>query len=281
MKSKLLICLTAALILSGCQKPAEKVPLRGGSCGELVAGGFPKNSFEIKGSYFICHKNNYALNYNPTTRTPMWVVEKLKKENVEKNLSDLHRVEFRIDPLISPARNPKLEDYDAKYGYLMLPLASPFNFPGDHSGFSKSHYLSNVVPQHPGQKRAWESLEKNVRNWAKIHGELFVITGPLFLNGEPKEWIGIGTGPKAKTNKKKVAVPTHMYKVVIVPSEVKAIAFLIPNQTINPSDLPKTVVSIESLEKEANINFFPALDPSQAEQLRKSFDPNLWPMYNF
>ncbi len=114
-----------------------------------------------------------------------------------------------------------------------------------------------------------------------MHGELFVITGPLFFKNEPKEWIGAGAGSRTNNNKEKVAVPTHMYKVIIIPSKVSAIAFLIPNKNVNPSDLYKKVVSIESLEKEANINFFPTLEPSQAEQLRKTFDPNLWTMHNF
>ena len=45
---------------------------------------------------------------------------------------------------------------------------------------SESFYLSNMSPQDPGFNRGiWRQLEARVRDWADLHGEVFVVTGPV------------------------------------------------------------------------------------------------------
>ena len=40
--------------------------------------------------------------------------------------------------------------------------------------------LSNISPQDPDFNRGiWRDLEARVRDWADLHGEVFVVTGPV------------------------------------------------------------------------------------------------------
>ncbi|GCB78067.1 hypothetical protein scyTo_0018552, partial [Scyliorhinus torazame] len=70
--------------------------------------------------------------------------------------------------------------------------------------------------------------------------------------------------------KNEVAVPTHLYKVILAqkssaPSALLALgAFVVPNRPIGfDHQLPEYQVDLRDLEKMSGITFFPALDKSR------------------
>ena len=69
---------------------------------------------------------------------------------------------------------------------------------------SESFLLSNISPQDPDFNRGiWRDLEAMVRDWAVLHGEVFVVTGPVLSEQLPS------IGPN------EVSVPESYYKVVV------------------------------------------------------------------
>ena len=65
-----------------------------------------------------------------------------------------------------------------------------------------------------------------------------------------------------------VFVPSHLWKIVIDSKNLRSIAFLYPNQKLDPKEIEKYVVSISEIEQYTGINISPALPP-QYQQLEK------------
>ena len=123
---------------------------------------------------------------------------------------------------------------------------------------SESFYLSNMSPQDPGFNRGiWRQLEARVRDWADLHGEVFVVTGPVLESELPT------IGPSG------VSVPAYYYKVVVDlrPTGVEGIGFILPNGSANQS-IGRYAVSIDSVEAFTGIDFFPVVLDSVEEEMR-------------
>ena len=53
-----------------------------------------------------------------------------------------------------------------------------------------------------------------------------------------------------------VVVPDYYYKIIIDPKENRVIAFALPNRSkLSPVDLPKYIVDVETIEKNAKVDF--------------------------
>ena len=127
---------------------------------------------------------------------------------------------------------------------------------------NQSFFLSNMVPQVPNNNRGiWKQLEENVRSWVKAGADIYTIEGPIYDAG----YKTIGPG--------KVGVPTRLYKIILDVKGGRAIAFLMPNDTLPVKDLPKFAVSIATVEKETGIKFFPNIPASQQHLITSA--PNL------
>jgi endonuclease G len=114
---------------------------------------------------------------------------------------------------------------------------------------SESFLLTNMMPQNPGNNRGiWKYTEELTRYYAQKYGQVYVITGTFFDATSPT----FGNG---------VRVPTYIYKIIIDPRNVRSIAFLYPNQKLDPKDIEKYIVSIAELEQYTGINFSPAIPP--------------------
>jgi endonuclease G len=102
--------------------------------------------------------------------------------------------------------------------------------------------LANIVPQDPNNNQnLWVGIEESTRALARLRGELYVITGPLFEGASIQRING------------RVLVPTHIFKAIYDPVKQQAAAYIAPNA---PGSEYQTV-SIAELEKRANINLFP------------------------
>jgi len=272
----------SALILAGCDDSTDRqsVPSKvqvskdgkseeGGECAYLSPWGFPKYNPPQKGNFFLCHEG-YALEFNGRSRTSMWSVERLKGTDLQGSIPV--RDDFRPDPRL--ADGATVNDY-ANQPFAKGQLASPYNFVNNKKKMSFSYYLSNVVPQEPTNKAGiWTLLENNTRQWSKEFGEVYIMTGPIYYNGRPLGYIGEGGEVRLMNTEKggqrgldsvdrgRVAIPTHLYKIVYAPSINQAIAFVIPNIALNPSELPKYVVTVSTVEYYTGLTFLPQLSNS-------------------
>ena len=119
----------------------------------------------------------------------------------------------------------------------------------------ESFYMSNICPQNPNLNRGdWNDLEEKSRQWAKKYGAVYIACGPIY---DPKRPKRIGNN--------KVAVPHAFYKVILINDKKnpQAIGFIFPNSA-GHKPLKKYIVTVDSVEKRTNIDFFPAL-PDEVE----------------
>ncbi|MBV5329339.1 MAG: DNA/RNA non-specific endonuclease [Chlorobium sp.] len=82
---------------------------------------------------------------------------------------------------------------------------------------------------------------------------------------------------KKKTiGKNQVAVPTHLYKIIVDPHTDEAIAFVLPNMSFNPKDLPNYIVQIRDIEDLTGLDFLSALDKQKQDSIEIKKADGLW-----
>jgi endonuclease G, mitochondrial len=137
----------------------------------------------------------------------------------------------------------------------------------DQQAMVECFYLSNMVPQvGKGMNQGiWKNLEEYVRNWAINRGELYIFTGPIYEGGIKKT---IGNN--------KVAVPTHLYKIVYDHQKAEAIAFIMPNEKLDSEDMPNYIVTIREIEKKTGLNFLSNMEKNVQDNIENKKAQGLW-----
>lgn len=197
----------------------------------------------------ICH-TGYGVQYNNQTRVPYYVVEHITKDKLNGKVARGN--DFREDPAVPAAVRSVLADYAAS-GYDRGHMAPAADFSTDAKLMSESFFLSNMMPQAPGNNRGvWKYLEEQTRAIALKSGDVYVITGTIF-DANPK-MIG------------KTAVPSKVYKIVVDPRTGKMLSHLFPNEKVDPKDIDKYAVSVKSIEVLTGINYNPKIPANLAAQ---------------
>ncbi|MGZ9674857.1 DNA/RNA non-specific endonuclease [Flavobacterium sp. GNP001] len=204
----------------------------------------------------------YILSYLEEFEQAEWVAYELKKENVvNRNYKRPFFIEDdKVETNSADWRNYKNTNYDKGH----LCPAADMEF--DYDAYTSTFLTSNISPQEKDFNAGiWNSLEQNVRLWAKEYDNVMVVTAGV-LNSNLKT-IG----------REKVAVPDYFYKIVFVrnASKPKMIAFMIPNRA---SDLPLEdyAVTVDAIEKITGIDFFPKLTDSLENQLESESNTLSW-----
>ncbi len=88
---------------------------------------------------------------------------------------------------------------------------------------------------------------------------------------------GVLQGKMKRIGEERVSVPNYFYKIIIdtFNNEYKAIAFLIPNQASSKS-FYEYVVTIDEIEKETEIDFFPNIEDSAENKLESEINLKAW-----
>jgi len=210
----------------------------------------------------VINRRGYALGYSKKYKQSLWVVYRITK--AEMNAPRFKRTnDFRVDPLIKIG-TAVLADYH-KSGYDRGHLAPAATMGYSKQAMSESFYLSNMSPQRPQFNRAiWKKLESQVRVWARLNKEIYVVTGPIIKQGH-------------KTIGNKVAVPQYYYKVIfdISPPSFKMIAFILENRGSN-QPLKTFVVTVDEVEKLSGLDFFSELPDIIEDKLEREIDINSW-----
>lgn len=212
----------------------------------------------IKHTYF-------TLAYSEKEEQASWVAYELDKKRLLKG--GVERSDnFRPDPSVKTS-SAVPSDYSSS-GYDRGHLCPAADMAFNENAMSETFFMSNMSPQAPACNRGiWKELEEQVRDWTKINGHLYVVTGPVLATKSSKK-IG-------KQNQ--IAVPKMYYKVLLDYSEKnpKAIGFLIPNAASNDplESFAKTVDEVESL---TGLDFFPDLPNNVENKLESSYDIKKW-----
>ena len=247
------------------------------ACPQFAPAGFPfpTASQVASRAYHICHAN-YSSYVDPATRGPLWSAEALSGEGLDAEESRTN--DFRPDPDIPRAAQASSQRDFARSGYDQGHMAPAGDFRQSPQAMSESFFYSNIVPQNADNNRhAWQKLEIFTRQWAKARGQVFVFTGPIFSEGKSLGFLGAS----------RLAVPTHLFKVVVDYRRREALAFVLPNQPIEPDGgkgslkaweqtLAKYQVSVRDIEAWTGLKF----DPNMPQAERDALHAQKMPMWN-
>jgi endonuclease G, mitochondrial len=161
------------------------------------------------------------------------------------------------------------EDTDYRHsGYARGHLAPAADFAWSPDALRATYVLSNVVPQlQCVNAGAWAFVERTVRALAAASDSIYVFSGPLFQD-PALEVIGAG----------RVAVPSHFYKVVLAVhgGRKRMLAAIVPNHKLPRHAFATVFTSVDEVERHTGLDFFHALDDSEATPLEaaaQTLDP--------
>jgi len=231
-------------------------------CSTLYPEGLPTQTVDK----VLC-KKQFVIGYSFETKTPMWAVERLSRQN-NSELLPLDGFRFRRDYALS--RKDRASSSDYMYTTQDRSPLVPFeDVNTDHTASAESFLMSNIAPQNYKLNRhAWIYLERGVRELADVYEEVHVVTGVAFLQEKYEKVERIGTH--------KVAVPTHYYKAVYAPNTVdgpKMWAWIVPNEDIDYKEMKHYRTSVDELEKMLDIDLFPELKPSLQASIESKVIP--------
>ena len=234
---KLLFILSLAFVTVVVANPIDD------KCPQHVLYGAPVSKLPANQTQYLC-RIGYAVHYNYATKVSEYAVEKVTTQSVKGTAA--RKDDFREDPEVPVQYRATLKDYQGA-GYDRGHMAPAADMRTSVQAMSESFFLTNMMPQVPGNNRGiWKYTETYTRAWAEAFGEVYVITGTIFA--QPVAPIG-----------NNVQVPSHIYKIVVVPSTGKSISFLFPNVKLPVEDLPKYVVSISEIEQYTGLLIMPKL----------------------
>ena len=210
-------------------------------------------------SEIMLTRKGYVTSYNKQTRTPNWVAWTLTKEHTYGS-GQRENERFEEDLDVPTPRSTYQDFYDSRYDRGHMCPAGDNKW--DEEAMTESFLMTNICPQNHGlNKEDWNDLEIQCRTWARRFGEVTVVCGPLFEDGDNARYIG----------RNKVRVPSGFFKVVYrTEPEEHAIGFVFAN---NGSRQPwrEQVCSVDDIEERTGINFFTML-PDDVESTVEAED---------
>ena len=206
----------------------------------------------------VCYAG-FGLLHSGITRTPLYSAEHLTRDRLTQAKGLKRSSKFFPDPNIPKAERAELRHY-ARSGYDRGHVAPSADMP-DESSQQECFSLANMVPQVPENNRGiWEGVESAVRKLTTTRGELFVVTGPIFM-GDNLQRIGGA-----------VMVPTKLYKAVYDPNRQEAGAYLVDNT----ADTQAQIMSITDLEKLTGISLFPSVSEKVKNKAMRLPEPKTY-----
>ena len=208
----------------------------------------------------------YTVSYNNSTFMPNWVMWQLKGEQVMKRKEGMWN-EYREDPEIEEGCRALLSDY-ASSGYDRGHMCPGGDCNWSDQGRDETFLLSNMCPQNPVLNRGdWKEIEIACRKWAKEHGSIYIVCGPIFLKSQVHQRIGANQIP----------VPEAFFKVILCidDNEPMGIGFICRNTDGNRKK-DFYVNSIRQVERITGYKFFPNLADSIKERVYDMTDISQW-----
>ncbi|AOY93759.1 endonuclease [Cupriavidus sp. USMAA2-4] len=188
--------------------------------------------------------DSFAILHSGTTKTPVYVAERINAAQVEDAQDEQRTNRFFADARLPRAERAELDDYKGS-GYDRGHMAPAGDMPSA-TAMAQSFSLANMVPQAPqNNRRSWAGIEQATRKYARrAKGDIYVITGPVY--GSTPSTIGPG----------QVWVPQYLFKLVYDPSNHRAWAHWIENTDSARAGRP---ISYQELVKRTGIEFLPGV----------------------
>ncbi|XP_073687307.1 nuclease EXOG, mitochondrial-like [Garra rufa] len=225
---------------------------------------------------------NHILSYDQALRTPRWVAEHLSSHRLLGEAQRKH-CKFKPDPSIPELFTARNEDY-LRSGWSRGHMAPAGDNKISEQAMAETFYLSNIVPQnYENNAGFWNRLEMYCRELTERFGDVWVVSGPLLLPQSSDN--GSRTVCYQLIGKDDVAVPTHLYKVILAqkdssPDSLALGAFVVPNAPLGfDHPLTEFQVSLSDLERMSGLTFFPAVE--HREELKNLCDVDSCQLMDF
>ncbi|AHH13907.1 DNA/RNA non-specific endonuclease [Borrelia nietonii YOR] len=220
----------------------------------------------------VLHKKYYSLGYAESARQSEWVAYQLKREMVELALTLLKEKKITRSKKFFEDKDikgisPKLSDY-LKSGYDRGHIVSSADMSFSKDAMLDTYFLSNISPQQREfNSGIWLKLEQLVRKWAILKEKIYIVSAGILT--ENKGFIG----------KNKILIPKNFYKIVLSLNNNNAydiLAFIIPNEKAQDSELKNYVVNVNLIEDKTKIDFFAKLDAGIKKVIKMKKDIYSW-----
>lgn len=227
-------------------------------------------------SLFFC-RLGYAMQYDPQSRSPVWVAFVMNPDDVKKWPSYKRGYNGWED---EPHRDPELPlsiqsspaaMFSKNYLWAYL---SPLEYEANPETDSQKSEMINfneeqrrvttVLPWVRGGQAMIEKMYAHLRTTALKSGVLHIVDGPLYLGARPLDVVGAAGAEQL--------VPSHMFVVVTIRDSFSSYGFIIPNnaQALKGHELKDFGVNIKEIERLTNINFHSVLQPYEEKKLEGS-----------
>lgn len=206
----------------------------------------------------------FAIGYSEWRGNPLWAAYRLVPVKVPERLPRPR--EFSRDE--RTWRGVTSADYRDS-GYQRGHLAPNYAIAQVHGRAAQqaTFLMSNITPQKPAlNQKAWQRLEEAViDHFAPRFGRVWVLAGPIF--DDHVESLPGG-----------VEIPDAFYKVLLVESGEgpRVLAFRIPQDVRGKEPMHRFLVSVDRIEAETGLDFFPALEDGVEAALEARVDATGW-----
>ncbi|GAA4015978.1 DNA/RNA non-specific endonuclease [Actimicrobium antarcticum] len=211
-------------------------------CRQLFAGGaLPVLKNASMAPRALCY-DNFAVLHSGRSRTPIYVAERLNKDNLDNKITRGTR--FFADARLPSGERAELADYKQS-GFDRGHMAPAGDMATD-AAMAQSFSLANMVPQATiNNRKPWAAIEKATRNYVlRASGDVYVITGPVF-DIRP-----------ATIGANRVWVPQSLFKLVYDPATRRAWVHWLDNTDDARVGKP---ISYEELVRRTGIDFMPGI----------------------
>ena len=215
----------------------------------------------------ILMKSQFTISFNSHTNCPNYVCWHLYKGRTYGN--EQRPDDFTPEPAFTPADQVTTHDYSGS-GYDRGHMCPAGDNKNSHEAMLESFMMTNVCPQkHDLNEGDWNELEMLCRDWARNYGDIYICCGPIFDSDNPKT-IG------KRDRDIRIAVPDRFFKVVLkMGKNPRAIGFIFPNDATR-RDLRSYAVSVDRVEHETGIDFFPLLEDDVEKKVESECKPADW-----
>mgnify|MGYP003339321210 CR=1 FL=1 len=187
--------------------------------------------------------DSFAVYYSPQDKKPIYVVEKLNREQLlaphprrTNQFYEEARLPFSERALLSDYRG---SGYDRGHN-------APAGDMGNERAMAQSFSLANMMPQaRQNNQGIWaKNVEEPTRHYVKrAAGDIYIFTG--------------STGNQGSIGNSRVTIPTHLYKLVYDPSKNRAWAYWVENTN---DALMTPPISYQELIEKTGIDFHLPID---------------------
>ena len=199
--------------------------------------------------------DNYISSYDCERRIPRWCIHYLN----ESNIIPRQKKKFNFRNLENNDFIPK-KNYYKPYSRGHLVPSGDFNKDSD----KENTFIleANIIPQNKENNEGiWNRLEFSIRKIIKKYSEIWIITGPVFIedNYDIMNYHVLKNG---------LAVPNYIYKAILFNFSNKMYlnTYLIPNQNVGHTDYNKYLINYSYIEKKVGYNLFDKINKSTVEQ---------------